>query len=288
MPGNYFVNLPAYRDPGGLDFSGLNSAIKDWGAANERNAMRAYQQSRDKKADARADEAMDMRRKTFSAEEHTRRSKVMGGVAQSLLDAKTPQEQSSMLTALQQLDPEFSSDLQKHGYDVNNVEQWAPAVISMARGFENPADRAKADADLKLTMARAKYYEGGGRSVGGGGRQAVIDRLREEDPDLSYAEALALAQRAPRDDRLGRDRLAVDAAKNALDPEEVDQWRGRFGGTRAGPPPAPQPDVNRFNFGGAQRQGSRESPLTPKSQADIDRAPSGTHFLVNGKLMVKP
>ena len=39
MPGNYFVNLPAYSSPAPLDFSGLNNTIQAWGDANERNAM---------------------------------------------------------------------------------------------------------------------------------------------------------------------------------------------------------------------------------------------------------
>lgn len=288
---NYYFPLPALKSPDNalLDFSGLNNAIDKWGETNRQNAMLERQDARYRKSEARAEAAASRSETTFNQQQTDRRNKVMGGIAQSLLDA-TPDQRGPMLQALRQQDKEFDSDLQKHGYDSNNIDAWAPAVIAMARGLEGPADRAKADADLRLTMARARYYEGGGRTGGASGKQAIIDRLMEDDPNLSYAEALALSQRAPRDDRLGRDRLAVDAAKNALDPEEVEGWRGRFGAP-AGPQrpdAAHRPDVNRFNFGGAQRQGSREAPMTPRSQADIDRAPSGTHFLVDGKLMVKP
>lgn len=150
-----------------------------------------------------------------------------------------------------------------------------------------PLERRIKEAELDFTRARTGYYNRGAGGTGGAGTgssatERIIERLMSEDPNLSYGDAITRARRAPQDDAISRERLAVQASR--ADPSRsLEEWRSYYGLQTAAPPPGQEPP-SAPTFG---RSGTRENPITPRSQADIDAAPPGTVFSVNGQLMVK-
>lgn len=156
---NYYVPLAAPRVPSNamLDFRALNEAADDWNASRRQNAMLAYKQSRDAKIDARADEELSMQRKEFSRGEKEHRGRVLGSLVQSVIDA--PHEQRpAMIDAWRKVDPDVDDDLRQQGLDFNSVDQWGPAIIARARGYQDPLKRREAEAGIGLKEAQAQYY----------------------------------------------------------------------------------------------------------------------------------
>jgi len=297
---SYYVPLPAARVPKNamLDFSGITKALDKHQDVQRENAMETYRRGREAKSDARAEERYGWQRQEFEQGQKDRHAKVLGGMAQSLLDA-SPEQRPAMLQAWRQQDADLEKDLAKNGYRVEDIDTWAPAVIGRARGYQEPLERRKAEADIRYTESRADFYGSGGRGTREGALQSRIDRLMDEDQNLTYREALALAQRAPRDESLGRERLAQSGARSAVDPEELDAWRDRYGvGPNSQPPRRPLPSAGGpssalpRDFGGGYRRstaprGSRDNPITPRTQSEIDNAPAGSVFVIDGQLMVK-
>lgn len=74
-------------------------------------------------------------------------------------------------------------------------EQYDPSFIENVKGSHTQAMQSiadkKAQADLDLVKAHAKYFESGGASGGGGATGAVIKQLMDENPNMTYADALA-------------------------------------------------------------------------------------------------
>lgn len=156
----------------------------------------------------------------------------------------------------------------------------------------SPLERALKEAQINEMIARTGYYDRRTKTggVGSSATERMIDRLRDEDPDLSYGDAVSRIRRTPNDDTLARERLAVQASRN--DPSRtLEEWRSYYG--LAAPTANRRTSTTGPLFGAGPssgpeaKVGTRENPIVPRSQAEIDNAPSGTVFSVDGKLMVK-
>lgn len=155
-----------------------------------------------------------------------------------------------------------------------------------------PLERAMKEAQINEAVARTGYYNR--RTQGGGGAgysatERMIDKLRDEDPDLSYGDAVTRVRRAPSDDTLARERLAVQASRN--DPSKtLEEWRSFYGLSQPNtqpPPPRALFETDSPSQGGGGQPGTKANPIVPKSQSEIDAAPRGTVFSIDGQLMVK-
>lgn len=87
------------------------------------------------------------------------------------------------------------------------------AIDTLTKNHATPLDRKYRESQIAANNARAGYYRDGGADRTGQ-TERIIDRLMESNPDLSYEDAVALARRAPQDDSLRRERLAIDAYRN--------------------------------------------------------------------------
>jgi len=253
MP-SYYVPLPAFRAPEGIDFKPLNDAFDGWQKANQFNAMLALRQ----KGEERASEEHGWQREKHQQGAQDRKAKALGAAAQSILAMPQDQRQRA-LQAWRAMDKDFDADLSGAGFEPNDIDTWGPLIIAKSRGVQDPLEIEKTQADIDYTRARAGYYRGGGAGAGGGRLSAderIAERYMEEDDNLTWSEALAMARRRPSDDTR-RESLAARNARDGLEPAEVEPWRERYGvGQPAARPQArrQQPgDANRFDFSGRMR-----------------------------------
>jgi hypothetical protein len=198
---NYFANLPAYRDPGGLDFSPLNSAVQNFGETNRQNAMATYQAGQNRKAEGRANAAEARATKKFTQEQAKDALNQMAGIYQAI-DAAPAAERPMMLQRakpmidrLRSQDPEWDNDAMTAGIDPNDYPAISKLVIGRARGPVDPLAQEKTRADIANTQAQTKYYNERPRTMAGGATTSLIDRIMEANPGMSLVEATTIAKR---------------------------------------------------------------------------------------------
>jgi hypothetical protein len=148
---NYFANLPAYRDPGGLDFSPLNSAVQNFGETNRQNAMATYQAGQNRKAEGRANAAEARATKKFTQEQAKDALNQMAGIYQAI-DAAPAAERPMMLQRakpmidrLRSQDPDWDSDAMAAGIDPNDYPAISKLVIGRAQGPQQAKDPLDAE-----------------------------------------------------------------------------------------------------------------------------------------------
>lgn len=291
-----YVALPAYQYPrnAALDFSPIDDAITGYRKAGYDNALMGLKE----KADTRETESHDWDRQKFQAGLEDRQTKHIGALAQGLLQM-SPEQRPRALTALRSVDKTFDPELRKAGFDPDDIDSWAPIAVAKARGVVDPYEDQKTLSEINKTNAQADYYRGGGRTGASGVRSTAeerqIDKYMELYPDATYLDAMEAVRTRPAD-RTRRERLSIEGAKGGYTPEEIDPWRDRYG---VGPnSPSPQrrqqaqgqlaPNAggtSRFDFSGRMRAGgSPDNPIVPRTQADIDTAPSGSYLMIDGKL----
>jgi len=147
---SYYVPLPAPRVPTNamLDFSGLNEGIDDYNRRSRQDRIHKQNAMYRAKQEGRADETMGMRRTEFGQGQTDRRAKVAAGIVQGLLDAP-PEQRPAMFEHLRAVDPEIDKDLRQHGLSIDTIDAWGPALLARARGYQDPAAKAKAAAVAK-------------------------------------------------------------------------------------------------------------------------------------------
>jgi hypothetical protein len=205
-----YIPLPAPRIPRNamIDVSGLSSAIDGYKTAERQNAMMAYRQGRDQVADQRADqqlgmqrEGLDMRREQFNTQKAETALNRYAGIAQMISQAP-PEQQPEMWSraaplyqSLRTSIPEFDQDAQMFGVDPNDPKAVGEFIMARQRGMQDPLKRREAEAGIGLKEAQAGYYRERPRTVAGGATTALVDRLMQENPDLTLAEAITIAKR---------------------------------------------------------------------------------------------
>lgn len=271
-----FIPLPAYQAPPPLDFSPLERAVDGWQKASQFNAMYKLRQG----AEARDMEQHDWRRQEHQRGVQDRKAKALGAAAQSVL-SMPPEQRAQALSAWRAADKDFDADLGQMGFRAEDIDTWGPVVVAKVRGLQDPLDQEKTRAEINRTNAQADYYRTG-RGKGGVGSSAderIAQRFMDDNPDLTWPEAIELARSRPAD-RTKRLRLGVDAARYGLTDEELNPSLERFGVGPSSPPPrqqngAAQPQgANRFDFSGsmrAQQDAGRQKQLLDEARMAIQR-----------------
>ena len=149
------------------------------------------------------------------------------------------------------------------------------------RPLTDPAERARygipeSDKGVYQVGPDNRLYGGTGSGSEAGQTERIVSALRSENPDLSYAEALALAQSAPNKsaDILRRESLALTAAKEdpdfAVDSEAtLNKWRTFYG--LEGPAPV---KPKKKNKGGGK--GKNKPPAGAPAEPPPEQPPAAT------------
>lgn len=158
-----YVPLPAYQVPRNamLDFSGLNAGI-DAIAERNQNAMnraeraeeRTYQRGRQAATDAReqtrfANEQTDRTRKNYS---ETVKS-VAGFIQQNVIPEKDPARRKQLMDQLFDSHPDLKNAPDAFRDPVTGPELF----LSTARGYMDPLDRRKTEAEIRKLEADAAH-----------------------------------------------------------------------------------------------------------------------------------
>jgi hypothetical protein len=177
---NYFASLPAYRDPGGVDFSPLNQAVQNFGETNRANAMAEYQAGQNRKAEGRANAAAGRAQATFDEARGKEALDQLGGIYQAI-EAAPEAERGALLQRamplyqrLRQRIPDFDADAQAMGVDPNDFAGMGKLIVGMGRGVSDPTRATDAPSNVReweyfnrltpeqrqqyLTMKRAEKY----------------------------------------------------------------------------------------------------------------------------------
>jgi hypothetical protein len=140
---NYFAQLPTYKDPGPLDFSGLNQAVQNFGQVNRANAMAEYAAGRDKVQDARANAAAGRAQASFDDARGKEALNQLAGIYQTIEEAPETERAGlyerlkPLYGSLAQKIPDFATDLQQMGVDPNDHIAVGKLVVGRARGYQS-------------------------------------------------------------------------------------------------------------------------------------------------------
>jgi hypothetical protein len=198
---NYFAQLPAYRNPEGIDFSPLNQAVQNFGETNRANAMAEYQAGRNRVADARSSRAEGRAQQALDEAKGKEALNQLAGIYQTIEQAPEA-ERSTMLqrampmyNRLRQRIPDFDQDFAGLGADPNDFMTVGKLIAGRVRGPVDPLKTQETQADIGLKQAQAKYYNERPRTVAGGSTASLIDRIMEANPGMSLVEATTIAKR---------------------------------------------------------------------------------------------
>lgn len=148
--------------------------------------------------------------------------------------------------------------------------QWAPQLTNV-QGQDGKPGTAIFDPNTgTISETPYKSVDRYGRGVQSGQTERIAANIREEDPSLSYAESIALAQKAPTTsaDQLARERIALQAAKNEFsfrtNPiRTLEKWRKHYGLTDEAP-----------DYGGVRPP----SPTVPPASGAASQKPAGSKY----------
>jgi hypothetical protein len=198
---NYFAQLPAYRDPGGLDFSPLNQAVQNVGETSRRNVMAEYQAGQDRRQNARADAAAGRAQSQFDEAKGKEALNQLGGIYQAIEAAPEAergalyQRAQPMYDRLRRVIPDFDQDAMAAGVDPGDFRSLGRLLVGRQTGVQDPLARQETQADIGLKQAQAQYYNERPRTAAGGATTALIDRLMTDNPGMSLEEAITIAKR---------------------------------------------------------------------------------------------
>jgi len=162
MSNAFYIPLPAYENPPGLDqnaINGISNQLAGIGQDRRENAMLALQQQAGTRANAELglrQQAGQREQTAFNQDQTDRHVRIAAGIAQSVLAETDPAKRAAMLDQVRKADPEWDKDLAGAGFHPDNVEAWAPAVIARAQGYQDPMKRQMEEATLKKTNAETE------------------------------------------------------------------------------------------------------------------------------------
>jgi hypothetical protein len=208
---NYFANLPAYRDPGGLDFSPLNQAVQNFGETNRANAMAEYQAGQNRKSNARADAAAGRAQATFDEAKGKEALNQLAGVYQAIEQSPEAERASMyervrpMYSKLRTQIPDFDADLAAMQIDPNDHVAVGKLIMGRAAGYQDPRKVAEAPSNVRewdyfnkltpeqkqqyLTMKRADKYLDTGTAFTQPNPIAPGENIRTVPKDIAGAKA---------------------------------------------------------------------------------------------------
>jgi hypothetical protein len=178
---NYFTSLPAYRDPGAVEFSPLNQAVQNFGQTTRANAMAEYQAGQDKRQNARADAAAGRAQATFDEAQGKEALNQLAGIYQAIDLEQDPTKRASMFERVRPLQSrlrtqiaDFDTDLTAMGVDPNDHVAVGKIIMGRAAGYQDPRKVVEAPSNVRewdyfnkltpeqkqqyLTMKRADKY----------------------------------------------------------------------------------------------------------------------------------
>lgn len=194
------------------------------------------------------------------------------GARKHIADQKAAEAAATRMAEQDALDAEYKRA------QIANLEADANKTY---RPLTDPAERARygipeTDKGFYQIGPDNRVYGGTGAGSEAGQTERIVSALQSENPDLSYAEALALAQSAPNKsaDILRRESLAMTAAKEdndfAIDPETtLNKWRQFYG--LEGPAPV---KPKKKNKGGGK--GKNKPPAGAATEPPPDQPPAAT------------
>lgn len=182
-----FIDLPAPQTPGPLDFTPVQRTINDARQGMDQQYARdqnrllggiratkgnraasnaAFEQGNLEVGNAFATAANQEDDRKVALRERAKQR--IAGIAQSVLEA--PEELRGQLwNRVRALDPNGDEELRAAGIDPNDWNAGARMIIAEARGYQDPLDRQKAEAQIEQaraaadqSRAHANYYRTGG------------------------------------------------------------------------------------------------------------------------------
>jgi hypothetical protein len=180
---NYFAQLPAYRDPGGLDFSPLNSAVQNFGETNRANVMAEYQAGQNRKAEGRANAAAGRAQATFDEARGKEALNQWAGLHQAIEAAPAAeravmlQRAAPMFDKLRAKIPDFDADVAAAGVQPNDYMTIGKLLVGRARGYQEPMDplaRRKTEAEITHLTAKNALDESIAKMLTGGDELAPV------------------------------------------------------------------------------------------------------------------
>lgn len=201
-----FSQLPAYNTGGTINFEPLGNAIDQYGQVKRQNALLDYQKSQDKIQNQRQNALLGIQQQQaqraqaqFDEQRGKEALNQMAGIYQAIESAPEAeragmyQRFKPVYDRLRQRIPEFDQDAAALGVDPNDHTSFGKLIIAQARGYQDPLEAQKAQADIALKNAQAGYYNERPRTAAGGASNELIKQL--VDQGYSLEDAITLVKR---------------------------------------------------------------------------------------------
>ncbi|MFZ4748112.1 MAG: hypothetical protein ACOYLK_14690 [Sphingomonas sp.] len=148
-----YLPLPAYQVPRNalLDVSGISDAIDTGIKVKQQGVENQFR-----------NEQLDMQRQQFSATQADRADAKLekfktaaAGIAQTIMDDPDQARAATQWQRLVSSDPRWKTALSQYGVDPNDHRGGAKLIIAQARGYQDPLERQKSQAQVDLYRAQA-------------------------------------------------------------------------------------------------------------------------------------
>jgi hypothetical protein len=160
MAGNYFAQLPAYRNPEGVDFAPLNQAVQNFGETSRQNVMAEYAAQRNKVADGRAAAQESRAQAKFNEEKGKEALNQYVGIYQAIEAAPEAERAGMFSRAKPMLDrlggmiPDWEADTRQLGVDPGDHMTIGKLMAGRSQGPVDPLVRRKTEAEITHLTAK--------------------------------------------------------------------------------------------------------------------------------------
>lgn len=214
MGAPYYVDLPAAKVPANamLDFSGLNSGLDTIREQNNQNAMRTYQQGRDKVTDQRANaqlgmeqQRLDLTKQQYQQQQEQQFVTHFGGAVQAINADPDPASRATKINTLLGAVPQIDQHLARYGVNTKDPDATLSFLNSELQGYQSPVDAQIKQAQLAEMKAKTAASQN---------QQDLLQRLVGGGPSPSAPQVQGSAQPSgPAPSPLG---VASPAGRGAL------------------------------------------------------------------------
>lgn len=133
-----------------LDLSPVTNAID----GNRRNALMMRESDRQDQELGLREKQVEQSMKTTAMQQEKIMAERSAGLAQMALNEKDPAKRTAIMNRVYSMHPDFTKNLSAHGVDPNDHQTVANFLVAEARGYQDPLERQKQEAQLGLIRAQ--------------------------------------------------------------------------------------------------------------------------------------
>lgn len=180
-----YYQLPGFRVPDNamLNMKPLNDAITGYKQAQTDNVMAQYQADRDRATDQRQNAMLSLQQQAgarqqeeFNLNKQDRAHKALAATFQAIGQEADPTRRAALYSQVRGRVKDFDQDIIAAGGNPDDMDSAMRIVTAQARGFQDPLEAQKAQAEIALRNAQTGYYQSQSANKDYGARYKTVDK----------------------------------------------------------------------------------------------------------------